>query len=107
MSNQEVNTSKEFIEQEERIKELSKKNKNKKNNDNKGNLLGILSIVFGILGLLNFGFGFLFGVFGIACGFLGMSRDENGTVSIIGTILSFISIILSMLIYFGFKSLFS
>ncbi len=106
MLNQKINISKEFIEQEERIKELSKKNK-KKNNNNKGNLLGILSIVFGILGLLNFGFGFLFGVFGIACGFLGMSRDENGTVSIIGTILSFISIILSMLIYFGFKSLFS
>jgi hypothetical protein len=104
--NQKINISKEFIEQEERIKELSKKNK-KKNNNNKGNLLGILSIVFGILGLLNFGFGFLFGVFGITCGFLGMSRDENGTVSIIGTILSFISIILSMLIYFGFKSLFS
>ena len=106
MSNQEVNMSKELIEQEERIKELSKKNK-KKNNNNKGNLLGILSIVFGILGLLNFGFGFLFGVFGIICGFLGMSRDENGTISIIGTILSFISVILSMLIYFGFKSLFS
>ena len=105
MLSQKINISKEFIEQEERIKELSKKNK--KNNNNKGNLLGILSIVFGILGLLNFGFGFLFGVFGIACGFLGMSRDENGTVSIIGTILSFISIILSMLIYFGFKSLFS
>ena len=89
----------------ERDEKLKKKRILKKD---KSNILGILSIVFGSVGLIVFGF--LFGIAGLICGIIGHKKEENQTLSIIGIILSSISLFLSILVFFGiivFFSLFS
>ena len=82
---------------------IKKKRSNSKND--KSNVLGILSIVFGSVGLIIFGF--IFGIAGLVCGIIGRKKDENKTLSIIGIILSSISIFLSILIFFGVIAFFS
>ncbi len=82
---------------------MKKKRSNSKND--KSNVLGILSIVFGSVGLIIFGF--IFGIAGLVCGIIGRKKDENKTLSIIGIILSSISIFLSILIFFGVIAFFS
>ena len=86
----------------ERDEKLKKKRILKKD---KLNILGILSIVFGSVGLIVFGF--LFGVVGLICGIIGHKKEENQTLSIIGIILSSISLFLSILIFFGIIAFFS
>lgn len=86
----------------ERDEKLKKKRILKKD---KSNILGILSIVFGSVGLIVFGF--LFGVVGLICGIIGHKKEENQTLSIIGIILSSISLFLSILIFFGIIAFFS
>ena len=100
-----LNFYKEAIEQEKRLKEISRKNKKNKNNKDQSNILGILSIVFGIICLFAFGFGFLFGIVGLICGIKGLDREQNTTVSKLGIIFSIISLFLSLLIFFGLISI--
>ena len=82
---------------------MKKKRSNLKND--KSNVLGILSIVFGSVGLIIFGI--IFGVAGLVCGIIGRKKDENKTLSIIGIILSSISIFLSLLTLIGVIAFFS
>ena len=82
---------------------MKKKRSNSKND--KSNVLGILSIVFGSVGLIIFGF--IFGIAGLVCGIIGRKKDENKTLSIIGIVLSSISIFLSIFIFFGVIAFFS
>ena len=86
----------------ERDEKLKKKRILKKD---KSNILGILSIVFGSVGLIVFGF--LFGIVGLICGIIGHKKEENQTLSIIGIILSSISLFLSILVFFGIIAFFS
>jgi|TARA_B110000114_G_C14869037_1_gene308043 hypothetical protein len=81
---------------------LKKKTRIKKD---KSNILGILSIVFGSVGLIVFGF--VFGIAGLICGIIGYKKEENQTLSIIGIILSSISLFLSILVLFGIIAFFS
>ena len=58
--------------------------------------------MFGVIGL--FAFGFLFGIVRLICGIKGLDREQNTTVSTIGIIFSIISLLKSLLIFFGLMS---
>ena len=76
------------------------------NKEDKSNLLGILSIAFGTCGLFLFA-GFLFGGAGLICGIIGRKNDENKALSLVGIILSSISIFFSILVFFGLVAFFN
>ena len=67
-----------------------------------GNTYGIVALICGLIGLLGAMayFGIVLGIIAIATGGMGLSRDDNNAMAIIGLILGIIDFVCCFLIYF-------
>jgi hypothetical protein len=74
-----------------------------------GNTYGAVALVCGLIGLIGgfFYFGIVLGIVAIAMGGLGLSRDDNNSMAIIGLILGIIDFACCFIFYFLIFSLLS
>ncbi len=74
-----------------------------------GNIYGIVALICGLIGL--FGavayFGIVLGIVAIAMGAIGLSRDDNNAMAVIGLILGIIDFVCCFFVYFIVFSLLS
>jgi len=67
-----------------------------------GNIYGIIALVCGLIGL--FGaivyFGIVLGIVAIAMGGIGLTRDDNNSMAVIGLILGIVDIVCCFLVFF-------